>query len=212
MEVELKFVLVLATTIISSVVSQSSSGNSSSSSLFVASKALSTDNWEFYKTESQPVSDLILCLARCEMHQNQWWNGEGHPGWGKKHKKELVWQIFLEKMQRRLIWIERMRGGSSDGAGKYKWWRAGERFSDPLGRNKVRSRFHHLFASDCRTLVFDMTISLELTQLLDEGTKIHLLPFPSWLSKTCRGGKGCCNRDQPCGEVFVCFLFFTIVL
>ena len=82
MEVELKFVLVLATIIISSVVGQSTSGNSSTStsSLFVASKALSTDNWEFYKTESQPVSDLILCLARCEMHQNQWWNGEGHPG------------------------------------------------------------------------------------------------------------------------------------
>ena len=78
MEVELKFVLVLATIIISSVVGQSTSGNSSS--LFVASKALSTDNWEFYKTESQPLSDLILCLARCEMHQNQWWNGEGHPG------------------------------------------------------------------------------------------------------------------------------------
>ena len=80
MEVELKFVLVLATTIISSVVGQSTSGNSSTSSLFVASKALSTDNWEFYKTESQPLSDLILCLARCEMHQNQWWNGEGQPG------------------------------------------------------------------------------------------------------------------------------------
>ena len=22
-----------------------------------------------------------------------------------------------------------------------------------------------------------------------------------WLSKTCRGGAGCCSRDQPCGEV-----------
>ena len=26
-------------------------------------------------------------------------------------------------------------------------------------------------------------------------------PIKRWLYKTCRGGEGCCTRDQPCGEV-----------
>ena len=61
--IEFKVLLVLVTNHISSVASQNYS-----SALFVASKALSTSNWELFKTDSQPSSDLIQCLARCELH------------------------------------------------------------------------------------------------------------------------------------------------
>ena len=61
--IEFKVLLVLVTIHISSVASQNYS-----SALFVASKALSTSNWELFKTDSQPSSNLIQCLARCELH------------------------------------------------------------------------------------------------------------------------------------------------
>ena len=31
--------------------------------------------WEQYKTESLPSGDLNQCLARCMLHQKQWWEG-----------------------------------------------------------------------------------------------------------------------------------------
>ena len=61
--IEFKVLLVLVTIHISSVASQNYS-----SALFVASKALSTSNWELFKTDSQPSSNLFQCLARCELH------------------------------------------------------------------------------------------------------------------------------------------------
>ena len=79
------FHLVLFTSI-SLAGGQSGSGSgmvgTTSSSLFVASKDLSTSGWEQYKTESLPSEDLSQCLARCMLHQNQWWNGL-HSGWVK---------------------------------------------------------------------------------------------------------------------------------
>ena len=56
-------------------------GQNYSSSLFVASKALSTSNWELYRTDSQPSSNLIQCLARCELHPEYLF---------KKNRKELL--------------------------------------------------------------------------------------------------------------------------
>ena len=78
-KIEFKVLLVLAP-IINSVASQNYS-----SSLFVASKALSTSTWELYKTESQPSSDLIQCLARCELH----------PEYYVKDQNELISQLFF---------------------------------------------------------------------------------------------------------------------
>ena len=57
-------------------ISSLSGRQSRSSSLFEASKALSSSKWEQYKTESQPSTDLMQCLARCELHQND----ANHPG------------------------------------------------------------------------------------------------------------------------------------
>ena len=47
-----------------------STSQSKSSSLFEASKALSASKWEQYKIKSQPSTDLMQCLARCERHRN----------------------------------------------------------------------------------------------------------------------------------------------
>ena len=79
-KIEFKVLLVLVPIVINSVASQNYS-----SSLFVASKALSTSNWELYKTESQPSSDLIQCLARCELH----------PEYYVKDQNELISQLFF---------------------------------------------------------------------------------------------------------------------
>ena len=71
------FHLVLATTT-SLAEGQSGSGSGltgAESSLFVASQDISTDGWEQYKTESLPSGDLNQCLARCMLHQKQWWEG-----------------------------------------------------------------------------------------------------------------------------------------
>ena len=78
-KIDVKVLLVLAP-IINSVASQNYS-----SSLFVASKALSTSTWELYKTESQPSSDLIQCLARCELH----------PEYYMEDQNELISQLFF---------------------------------------------------------------------------------------------------------------------
>ena len=81
---------------------QSGSGSgmvgSTSSSLFVASKDLSTSGWEQYKTESLPSEDLSQCLARCMLHQNQWWNGL-HSGWVKYSYASMTIHIFSDAMQ-----------------------------------------------------------------------------------------------------------------
>lgn len=71
------FYLVLAnTTSIAGGQSGSGSGmTGAESSLFVASQDISTDGWEQYKTESLPSGDLNQCLARCMLHQKQWWDG-----------------------------------------------------------------------------------------------------------------------------------------
>ena len=53
-----------------------SGSQSTSSSLFETSKALSSSKWEQYKMDSQPSTDLMQCLARCELHQND----ANHPG------------------------------------------------------------------------------------------------------------------------------------
>ena len=45
-------------------------GSSDDSSLFEASRALSSSYWEQYRTLSQPADDLMQCLARCELHEN----------------------------------------------------------------------------------------------------------------------------------------------
>ena len=74
--------LLVSMNMISFALSQTSQSNYSS--LFVASKAISTSNWETYKTESQPSNNLIQCLARCELHQSQWVNGQAHPGYERK--------------------------------------------------------------------------------------------------------------------------------
>ena len=74
--------LLVSMNMISFALSQTSQSNYSS--LFVASKAISTSNWETYKTESQPSDNLIQCLARCELHQSQWANGQTHPGYERK--------------------------------------------------------------------------------------------------------------------------------
>ena len=78
-KIDVKVLLVLAP-IINSV-----AGQNYSSSLFVASKALSTSNWELYKTESQPSSDLVQCLARCQLH----------PEYYVKDQNELISQLFF---------------------------------------------------------------------------------------------------------------------
>ena len=81
---------------------QSGSGSgmvgTTSSSLFVASKDLSTSGWEQYKTESLPSEDLSQCLARCMLHQNQWWNGL-HSGWVKYSYASMTIHIFSDAMQ-----------------------------------------------------------------------------------------------------------------
>ena len=81
------FHLVLAT-IASLAGGQSGSGSGMmeiESSLFVASQDISTDGWELYKTESLPSEDLNQCLARCMLHQKQWWEGL-HSGWVRNDK------------------------------------------------------------------------------------------------------------------------------
>ena len=79
-KIEFNSILFVLAPIVNSVASQNYS-----SSLFVASKALSTSNWELYKTESQPSSDLIQCLARCELH----------PEYYVKDQNELISQLFF---------------------------------------------------------------------------------------------------------------------
>ena len=69
-----------------------------SSSLFVASKDLSTSGWEQYKTESLPSEDLSQCLARCMLHQNQWWNGL-HSGWVKYSYASIHISLLSGAMQ-----------------------------------------------------------------------------------------------------------------
>ena len=95
------FHLVLFTSI-SLAGGQSGSGSgmvgTTSSSLFVASKDLSTSGWEQYKTESLPSEDLSQCLARCMLHQNQWWNGL-HSGWVKYSYASMTIHIFSDAMQ-----------------------------------------------------------------------------------------------------------------
>ena len=81
------FHLILATTTsLAGGQTGSGSGMMESSSLFVASQDISTDGWEQYKTESLPSEDLNQCLARCMLHQKQWWDGL-HSGWVRKLPK-----------------------------------------------------------------------------------------------------------------------------
>ena len=68
------FYLLLA--FIFSLVGSQSTSMMDDASFFEASKALSSSKWEQYKTESQPSTDLMQCLARCELHQND----ANHPG------------------------------------------------------------------------------------------------------------------------------------
>ena len=86
------FQLILTTTI-GMTGGQSGSGSgmmeSAFSSLFVPSQDVSTSAWEQYKTESLPSEDLSQCLARCMLHQRQWWNGL-HSGWVSL-KSHLMW-------------------------------------------------------------------------------------------------------------------------
>ena len=79
-KIEFRVPLVLVTIMVSSVV-----GQNYSSSLYVASKALSTTNWKLYQTDSQPSSNLIQCLARCELH----------PEYYVKDQNELISQLFF---------------------------------------------------------------------------------------------------------------------
>ena len=72
---DLKSLHLLLASIFSLVGSQNT-GTIEDASLFEASKALSSSYWEQYKTESQPSTDLMQCLARCELHQND----ANHPG------------------------------------------------------------------------------------------------------------------------------------
>ena len=62
---DLKHLLLLLSFIFSLSTSQSKT-----SSLFEASKALSASKWEEYKIKSQPSTDLMQCLARCERHRS----------------------------------------------------------------------------------------------------------------------------------------------
>ena len=86
------FQLILTTTI-GMTGGQSGSGSgmmeSAFSSLFVPSQDVSTSAWEQYKTESLPSEDLSQCLARCMLHQRQWWNGL-HSGWVSS-ESHLIW-------------------------------------------------------------------------------------------------------------------------
>ena len=103
--------LLVSMNMISFAISQTSQSNYSS--LFVASKAISTSNWETYKTESQPSNNLIQCLARCELHQSQWANGQAHPGFELKEKR-MIWKIFHPQVQRYCLWVQPLWGGPSD--------------------------------------------------------------------------------------------------
>ena len=105
---------------------------SQSSSLFEASKALSSTNWEKYKTASQPSEDMMQCLARCEHHHNS----ATHPGWKRNLNKNDNSLTFV-KVQCCQVWRQRMRGGKGDTAWRH-WGRSSwEKFPHPVWGCKV---------------------------------------------------------------------------
>ena len=73
---DLKSLHLLLASIFSMVGSQNTGTIDDDASLFERSKALSSTSWEQYKTESEPSTDLMQCLARCELHEND----ANHPG------------------------------------------------------------------------------------------------------------------------------------
>ena len=124
---------------------QSGSGSgmvgTTSSSLFVASKDLSTSGWEQYKTESLPSEDLSQCLARCMLHQNQWWNGL-HSGWVKYSYMQVSTLVFSQ-VQCSLLWIECLRRSSHHATPGSRFWRNPEKFSHPFRGRKVCTSVLH---------------------------------------------------------------------
>ena len=178
--------LLVSMNMISFALSQTSQSNYSS--LFVASKAISTSNWETYKTESQPSNNLIQCLARCELHQSQWANGQAHPGYERKkddlkdlsstgatllplsptfvrRPKWLFLRTYLPGNQRKTFSFARMMKGN---------WHA------------------RLWQIKTSWMIFK-----GFWKIIDFAKCLNT----RGLTKTCRGGKGCCSREQPCGEV-----------
>ena len=141
---ESKCFQLILTTAIGMTGGQSGSGSgmmeSAFSSLFVPSQDVSTSAWEQYKTESLPSEDLSQCLARCMLHQRQWWNGL-HSGWVSL-KLHLMCASdvrfpWIFQVQRNNFWIRLMRGGAHLVPCRGRFWGDSKRFSHSLWRSKV---------------------------------------------------------------------------
>ena len=190
------FQLILTTTI-GMTGGQSGSGSgmmeSAFSSLFVPSQDVSTSAWEQYKTESLPSEDLSQCLARCMLHQRQWWNGL-HSGWVSL-KSHLMWG-FHEFFRCNAITFE------SDLCEEAHIWSlveadSGETPKDFLIRSE-EARSPVILDHDC--------IALGLIFKNQYWTLILKLAFKKerrWMWKSCKGGESCCSRDFPCGQVWI---------